>query len=540
MGTQHSVLSTQHSHLIRVTQHATLERVLDQLRDGPSGAVTLLLDPLSVLFATPDHFRALDAVRIARRLSVIIAVADAHRTGLALAFGYRVRQPDNDPADDTAPVPDIQYGPPNRTGAILAVAQPGSGFEVRGSTFAVGTDRTPNREPRTPNPELRTRLWAVALAVSLLLSALGGSGIVVWNVHTAAVTVRPAEEQFSRAVPFAVSVLPTDDPNALQTRSFDTTIAREGDATATGTRTVPDGVASGVMTFRSRADSATTIKAGATLKGPRDVSYLLQSDVVVPGLDFVRGQLGEASGKVRATQPGPAGNLGAGFSTRYTDNITSISGEISGGTEKQVAVVTESDIAGLRARLERDLRMRALTEVNAALPAATTALNDYLTLPAPSVVAQPPAGTQADAVHVRVAIIARVPMYQNADFDALMNRRVTETLRDASLTGGGARAVLPDTVATSKPVFVDVQGPLVRYSATVTGTTRALIGDADLARIRAALAGRDARSAAQVLAGEPALGGYDIRYGPAWLPPFVRARMPRRASRIHLTVSTSQ
>jgi baseplate J-like protein len=534
---QSSVLSPQSSSVVRVTQHATLERVLDQLRDGPPGSVTLLLDPLSVLFATPDHFRALDAVRVARRLAVTIEVADAHRTGLALAFGYRVRQPGNYPEEGTAPVPDIHYGPPNRTGAMHGQQAAGSGRRaVEDGIASRISPRTPNSELPTARSFPRRGFWIGVLILCFALGGVGSGAAVVGRVHTADVTVRPVEQPFSRVVQFAVSVTPTNDPNALQTKTFEKTIAREGDATATGKSTVPDGTASGVMTFRSRADGATTLKSGTTLKGPRDVSYVLQSDTVVPGLDFGRGQLGEASGKVRASQPGPAGNLASGFSARYTDNVTYISGEITGGTEKEVSVVSDDDIAALRARLEADLRMHALAEVNAALPSGATALNDYLTLRTPTVTAQPSAGTQADSVHVRVAITAQVPVYQNTDFDALIDRRLTEAVREAGATAGGAQEVLPETVTRSKPVFVDVQGSLVRYFATVTGTTRATITDADLARLRAALVGRDGHAAEQVLSGERALSGYSIRYGPSWLPGALRDRMPRTLSHIHVQV----
>lgn len=530
------IASPQTCPVVRVTQHATLERVLDQLRDGPPGSVTLRLDPLSVLFATPDHFRALDAVRLARRLAVTIEVADAHRTGLALVFGYRVRPPGVSPEAGTAPVPDIQYGPPNRTGAYHAQRAAGGGRQPAGSPpHPTGSTRRSVVRRRRSIRVTRHSLVAL-MVICLVLGGVGGAAAVVGKVHTADVAVRPVEQPFSRVVPFAVSVAPTDDPNTLQTKTFETTLAREGDAAATGTSTVPDGTASGTMTFRSRADGATTFKAGATLKGPRDTSYVLVSDVVVPGLDFVRGQLGEASGKVRASQPGPAGNLAAGFSARYTENVTYISGEITGGTEKQVAVVSDDDIAGLRMRLEADLRMHALSDVNAALPVGATALNDYLTLRPPAVVAQPAAGTRADSVHLRLTITARMPVYQNADFDALINRRLGEAAQETGVTDGGTRRVLPETVVKSKPTFVDVQGPLVRYFATVTGTTRAVITDADLARMRAALVGRDARDAERTLVTESKVNGYTVRYGPSWLPKVLRERMPRSASHIHVRV----
>jgi len=524
--------------VIRVTQHATLERVLDQLRDGPSGSVTLRLDPLSVIFATPDHFRALDAVRIARRLSITLEVADAHRTGLALAFGYRVRPPSHNPERDTAPVNDVQFGPPNRTNAIRVAAPRAAPPVASPPVDETEYVRLPRRQRRARPLVILSAMRFGLLGLCVLICGIIGFTVVVLRVHTADVVLQPKEESFSRVVPFAVSVTPTNDPNTLQTTLFETPITRDGDAPATGKTSVPDSTAAGSMTFRSRADGATTLKAGTTLKGPRDVSYLLESDVVVPGLNFVKGQLGEASGKVHATQPGSAGNLAAGFSARYTDNVTYISGDITGGTEKQVAVVTEQDIAGLRAQLERDLRMHALTEANAALPSGATALNDYLTLRPPAATAQPPAGTQADSVHVRLTITAQVPVYKDTDFDALIDRRLSAVAQDVGVTDGGARRVLPETVVKSKPVFVDVQGSLVRYFASVTGTTRAVVTDADLSRMRAALAGRDARGAEQVLSGEPALGGHTIRYGPSWLPKMLRERMPRNASHIDLHTGT--
>jgi len=512
--------------VIRITQHSTLDRVLDQLREGPPVGATLLLDPLSVLFATPDHFRALDAVRLARRLSLTIEVQDAHRTGLALAFGYRVRPLGEHPDHRTTPVPDVQYGPPNRTGAIREAAplRPVARLE-----------RTP--APRAAIvPRVRRRLRGAFFIILAIIAGVIAAILGVARVHTAEIVVQPAEAAFSRVVPFAVSVAPTDDPNTLQTTPFETTIAREGDAPATGKATIPDGTAAGVMTFRSRADGATAIKAGTAFKGSKDVSYVLQSDIVVPGLNFVRGQLGEVSGKVQASQPGPLGNLGAGFSARYTDNVTYISGEITGGTEKQVAMVTDDDIAGLRARLERDVRLHALTDVNAALPDRATALNDYVVLRTPTTTAQPVSGTQAESVHVRLAISAQVPVYQNSAFDALIDRRLTEAVRETGAADGGARQVLPETVVKAKPTFVDVQGPLVRYFASVTGRTRAVVTDADLASLRAALVSRAAQESEQILARDPRFGAHAVRYGPSWLPTIVRERMPRTASHIHLHI----
>jgi hypothetical protein len=510
--------------VIAVTPRSTLDSVLDQLRDLPPGPVILALAPLSLLFSTPDQFRALDGVRIARSLAVTIAVDDPHRTGLALAFGYRVR-----PREMPQTRPDLarQSAPP--------IVSPNGTY---GLAERVVDENDPadieQPEQRSARRLQSSVFWKLGLIIFLIVAGIGGTALLVGRVHTAEVVITPAEQSFSRVVPFAVSVAPTDDPNTLQTTLFSTTISREGDAPATGKMTVPDGTATGTMTFRSRADGATTIKAGTTVKGPHDVGYTLIADVVVPGLDFVRGQLGEASGKVRATQPGPTGNLAAGFSNRYTDNVTYISGDIVGGTEKHVPIVTDDDIAGVRATLESDLRMHALSEVNAALSTGMTALNDYLSLGTPTITAQPASGTQADSVHVRVALSAQVPVYRNADFDALVDRRLGDIAREA---GDGGRAILPATVVKEKPVFVDVQGPVVRYFATVTGKTRSVITDTDLQHLRERLAGMDDGSATRLLTGTTMIDHAQITYGPSWLPKPLRTRMPRQSSHIAVRIN---
>lgn len=521
---------------IAITARTTLDGLLDQLRDLPPGSVTLALDPLSLLFATPDHFRALDAVRIARHLRVTFLVADPHRTGLALAFGYRVRSPGHDSIAPPTPQIERPHASPRTTDGLWVERDGANGEEV--SAAAAIADSAPYEVRHTGRRRGWLLIASFALVIVFLVVGIGGS-FTIQRVHTAAITLYPAEENFSRSVPFTVSTAPTSDPNAILTTVFETTLTREGDGSSTGKTTVPDGTAGGSVTFRSRADGAVTVKAGTTFKGQRDVSYVVQADVVVPGIDFLKGKLGEATGKVRATVPGPVGNLAAGLSAAYTDNVTFILGELTGGTEKQVPVITEDDITGVRSRLEADIRMRALNEVNTALPAGTTALNDYLTFRPVTVVSQPLVGTQTDAVHVRVSVPVQVPVYKNADFDALVERRLNDAVQEASRNASGPRRVLPETVEKSKPVFVEVQGSLVRYIATVSGRTRAIINDADIARIQRSLMGKDAPTATILLQSDTSLERFDVRYEPSWLPNRWLYRMPSDSKhiRIHL-VST--
>src|SRR4051812_22078256 len=204
--------------VIRVTPRATLDGVLDQLRLAQPGPIILSVDPLSALFATPDHFRALDAVRLARGLSVALATSDPHRTGLALAFGYRVATPVDGPPRPHLSEPRPVLPPAQGTHALVTAAPTADVVAQRPTAPA----RTRRRVWRVAGG------WRIALALTLCLSLVGAGGIAILaRVHTAVVTLIPAEQSFSRVVPFAVSVGPTDDPNALQTTPFSLTVARE-------------------------------------------------------------------------------------------------------------------------------------------------------------------------------------------------------------------------------------------------------------------------------------------------------------------------
>ncbi len=538
--------------VIAVHAGTNLTDVLEQVRAAKGAPVAIALDPLARLFATPDHFRALAQVAVGEskesgsrgerthpptsRLpdfpthDIVFAVDDPHRTGLALAFGYRV-QPLASVSTQREPTRPVV----TRIGAgtrALAAEPPLPPRMDAAPTM-------PTQRPRERPQRKRRWLWTVgALVVAAVLLVSAATPVVVMRVHRATIDLYPAEEPFARTVPFAVTADTAASPDAstLVAHPFSTTITREMDAPATGSKTVPDGTAAGSVTLRSRADGAITVKAGTALHGPKDVSYIVQTDVVVPGLDFGKGQLGEATAKVRADAPGSVGNLPAGYTARYTDNITFITGEITGGTDKQVTVVSDDNIARARQVLEEKIRTGALADVNASLPPGVTPLNDFLTKQAPTVTATPPAGTEAASVHVRMAVLMQVPVYDNAAFQKLIRNRVAEAVAEINASGGGKKEVMPDSVTNAPPTQLGVEGKQIRFQTDVRGTLRAVIAPEDAVRIGRGLAGKTDAEAKVAVRAEPGIGRFTIAYGPPWLPASLRDRMPKRASNISVRI----
>jgi hypothetical protein len=290
------------------------------------------------------------------------------------------------------------------------------------------------------------------------------------------------------------------------------------------------------MTLRSRADEALTVKAGTMLRGPKEVSYLVQADVTVPGLDFGKGQLGEATAKVRANAPGPAGNLTAGYTAKFTENITYISGEISGGTEKQVTVIADADVTRGSQDLEDKIRKSALADVNANLPAGVTPLNDFLTKQPPNVTSTPAVGEMATSVHVRMTVAVQIPVYENSAFQELVRTRVAGAVAEIDQSGGGHKDVVQNSVTTAPPTQLGLDGKVVRFQTEVRGTLRSVITAADATRIGRAVAGKTNAEADATVRREPGIGHFTVAYGPTWLPISVRERMPKRSSNIAVRI----
>ncbi len=515
---------------ITATPRATLGDVLDELRRVRADEVVVVLDARSPLFAAAADFHDLDAACAAGRIPhITFAVSDPHRIGLAVAFGYRTRSPALHPAQSGI-VPRSE-----RAEFLPAPVVP-----IRGIAEASLPSQSQRYVAPTKRTRVRRRVWPVIALLSCvtLLAGAGGGMFAVWEMHAATVTLVPVERDFSETVPFAIVVAPSSGGNArtLVAEPFVATLERDAIVTATGKQRIPDGTPSGTVTFRSKSEAAQTLKAGTMVKGMGENVYLLTQDVVIPGLDLVGGQLGEATAKVRASVAGTSGNMQGGYSVRYTESLAAVFGPITGGSEREVTILTENDLAPVRADLERDIRVRAIIEMNRRLPTGTTALADFLTLAPAVITVEPAIGTPAATAKIHLAVVAQLPAYRENTFRDLVRDGANAALSvQAAQAGGLHAAIVPESVVTSPVRFIELKEGVFRYESTVTGKTRAIIDESDVLRIRGMLVGRDDVTTRQILAAEPAVHRSTVAYGPSWLPTSVRDRMPSRVERITLT-----
>jgi hypothetical protein len=148
----------------------------------------------------------------------------------------------------------------------------------------------------------------------------------------------------------------------------------------------------------------------------------------------------------------------------------------------------------------------------------------------------PQVGTEGANVHVRMSVPVQIPVYDNSAFKALVRDRIAGTVAAVNQSGGGAKEVVPNSIASAPPVQLGIEGKVVHFQTEVHGTLRAVITGQDATRIGRIVAAKATRDARLTIAADPGIGRFAITNGPSWLPTQIRDRMPQRASNISVRI----
>ena len=125
--------------------------------------------------------------------------------------------------------------------------------------------------------------------------------------------------------------------------SFDATGTKEEGQAANGTLTLSQSSESDPVTIKS----GTAFSAGSC-------NFVTTSTATIPGATLRNGSVrpGSTTVNIRATQIGEQCNIAAQNYTSSVDGISAKGGQMSGGTKTVKKVVTESDVAAAKAKLE--------------------------------------------------------------------------------------------------------------------------------------------------------------------------------------------
>jgi hypothetical protein len=451
------------------------------------------------------------------------------------ADGNPVRWPDDAPASRPTGRPGHDEGP------ILATPETTRRRDARTDPhLADDASEVPRRAVTVPVAMTRTRrvsgrgllaIIGAAIAAILVLTLL--LGIFVFS--SARVTLALESARLTGTVDCEI-VPPGESGTAtvvIQGAQKDIDVSYTGSVPTTGSRAVPDGVASGRVRFSNPTDQTVSITAGTELAAPGGQSFRVSSDVTVAAGNAALSQFGSGEAVVEATAAGAAGNLGAGELSGLLDNGVYYSNRdaaLSGGTDKQIKTVQPADLQTLHDTATEQLRQMAASGQVGGLDADTLVVPATVTLSTPKFTDDLQAGDDGETISTSATATATVLTYSNHE----LRLRATEALIPVL-----SSQLTPDLQLSESTVQLTAQGETgeqsgqgATFQVSGVANTTASLSDAEARTLADQLAGKSASDVNSILTANQRVSSYDVSYSPDWLPD----RMPNSADRIDITV----
>jgi hypothetical protein len=552
---------------VTVDEHDTLPQVLDRIRAAGGDSLTLEIPEHCPILLTATEFRTLRDVADRHRLTLSLKTDDPLRLQLGSMFGLAAWDRPGHVADasldgeiestpafrgwrsarakhaarmggDAPPAEDpiavsrrrrTELYEPGATSERARLDEPNVGLSDDATHVALSYL---DQDPGAARARLVGRLVAVALVVALI------AGLAGWYFMPG-VTVRATLRQGQIGTELLYSVTrpgasaPADAAFAVEAVEATDTVEFDVTVPASGVEVTPDQAASGTVTLRNASPEAVTVPAGTTLATVTGIAFVTTGDVEVPPGSPDGSTIGEATVEVEASAPGTASNLAAGeFSGKVPDlpvYFANRGGAMSGGTDIEVAVVTDEDIAALEAQVENDLRRVVAEDWSARLPEGQAILTPSVEVEDPEYTIDGAAGDEAESVTLRGTVQATGLQYDRASVEDQALSHYEDAL--AALVPEGYELV-PDSVVLGEPSLVAESPDSVEYEMGATAVVRARVDDGTRDALAEDLAGADWERAGSILANVPAFETWSMETSPGWWPD----RLPRAASRITVEI----
>ena len=549
---------------VTVDEHDTLPQVLDRIRAAGGGLLTLEIPEHSPILLTATEFRTLRDIADDTGLILALKTDDPLRLQLGSMFGLADW---NRPAHehDESLDGEMEQTPAFR-GWRSARANHSArmqGTEVE-DPIAVSRKRrtelyepgvTPDRakvgaeinvglsedathvalsyldeEPGAAKARLIGRIVAVVAAIALVVGIAGWYFMPGVTVHA---TLRQGqiETELLYSVTRPGASAPADAAFAVEAVETSDTVSFDIEIPATGVEVTPDETASGTVILRNASTEAVTIPAGTELETVTGVGFVTNDEIEVPPGSPDGSTIGETTVDVTASEPGTGSNLGLGeLSGKIPDQPVYFSNreaEMSGGTDIEVAVVSEEDIANLEAQVENDLRRVVAEDWSPQLPEGQAILAPSVEASDPDYSIEQRPGDKSETVTLRGTVEATGLQYDQASVEEQARGAYVDAL-NAQVPEG--YELIPESMVLGEPHLVAESPDSVEYEMTATAVVRARFDEDAESQLVEDLAGTDANQAESILANVPAFETWSIDSSPGWWP----IDMPQASSRITL------
>ena len=205
--------------------------------------------------------------------------------------------------------------------------------------------------------------------VIFLFLVLGGAFAAWWYLPKATVAIFIAPKKLEQTLTIFVDSRNGNlegKENVLSGEALETIVSGEKTRQASGTKTVGER-AKGVVSIQNGTINDISLPSGTFLVGPNDLNFTIDSQVLIPAATSPSSP-GQAETNVTASDIGAEYNLAkdekfsVGNFAKAEVDATAVS-DFSGGTSKQIAVVSEEDQTQLENELVDELTEKASREL---------------------------------------------------------------------------------------------------------------------------------------------------------------------------------
>jgi hypothetical protein len=378
------------------------------------------------------------------------------------------------------------------------------------------------------------RMASRAIAALMISASLLVTGVVAAIVVLPSATIRvtPATQQISAAISYGVAQAGHSFDIAIEPVPISTVLSYEAMIPATGTRTEPDGTAFGTILLTNTSTVEIVVPAGTIVSSDTGILFQTSEDVIVPGADpFGTLTIGSKTVQVTATTAGPSGNIGPeAIHGQLESGIYYSNREaFSGGTMREITVVSPEDIAVLRQRAEDNLNAQSSTALESRLAPDQTIIDGTRQREPIQYAFDLQAGDDAQVVRVQATLALSASTYRLGD---IHERARDEVARRLAGNAESDTVLLPDTITISDPQPVTGANGMA-FAVSAAAVTRSVIDQAALSDLRDALVGLDTEKALARIQQVKGVDGIDVQLERDWFG----ERMPRLQSRISVEVN---
>jgi len=200
-----------------------------------------------------------------------------------------------------------------------------------------------------------------------------------------------------------------------------------GSMPASGGKKLGRDKARGEIMFISQNPQPVNVPRGTLVLTANNIRFTTDQDVSVPALSLGTTRVG-----VTAVEPGITGNVDARTLVRVEGpgiaNIVPRNDRpIAGGTDRDGKIITADDIARLKDQLQNRAREQALAELYARAGGDRSLVQQSVKLRPEGEAFDPAADAEADQVNGRYAVVASAIVFNNSDFNGMVQKTFLAT-----------------------------------------------------------------------------------------------------------------